>query len=279
MKQIRIMEAFVFAFESLKKYPMLLLAPPIFFSLIGNGLRIFSNVTSKIPVFTAMAVETNPLEKFGFLFTKSPISTSLIAIFVFSFIVILAIVITISISLEIGRIRIAFHVFEKSDEEATWSLYNNFGKGIIGKYFWASLLLVLIILGGLILFLVPGFILALMYQFVLFILVEKKVSISNAFQQSNKLTNGIKWQLFGFGLLVFFLELMILIPMSLLQKAGLNFIYFPLNIIVTPIVGVFFFMASIFIYKDIGSQQEEIDLQIEGYPGSVDQESEDIKSF
>ena len=140
-----------------------------------------------------------------------------------------------------------------------WKMYNNFGTGIIGKYFWTSVLIGFMVLGGLILLIVPGVIISLMYQFALFILVEKKLKTNEALHRSNQLTNGIKWQLFGFSLLVGFLAILIQLPISLLQNLNLNFLYLPLNTIVSPIVAMFITMAGIFIYKDISAQEEDLD--------------------
>jgi hypothetical protein len=257
MKQVRITEAFIFAFESIKKYPMLLLAPSIFLNLISNSFSLFSDTIKNLPGLTAMASQSSQFDKIGSLFSGLSFTPFVIGIIVFASILIillLAILVLIGITLQIGYIRIAFHVFDRSEEEPTWSVYNNFGTGIIRKYFWTALVIFFIVLGGLILFVVPGIVLSLIYQFALFILVEKKVRTSDALRLSDQLTNGIKWQLFGFALLVVFLQLLIVFPLSMLKSPNMNFLYLPLNTIIPPIVSMFSLLASIFVYKDISEQ-------------------------
>ena len=277
MKQVRITEAFIFAFETLKKYPMLLLAPSIFLNLISNSFSMFVKPLAKLPGLTAMASQSPVLDKLTSLFsnlTFSPFVVGLIIFVLFVFIILLAVSIIIGITLQIGYIRIAIHAFDHTEEEPTWKIYNNFGTGIIGKYFWTSLLIGLMVLGGLILLIVPGVIISLMYQFTLFILVEKKLKTNEALQRSNQLTDGIKWQLFGFALLVGFLMILIELPISLLQTLKLNFLYLPLETIVSPIVAMFFTIAGIFIYKDINSQVESLDNLIAESSDRVNQQEE-----
>lgn len=252
MKQVRISEAFIFAFGTLKKYPMLLLAPSIILNLFTNGTTLLKRVPALTPLFT------NP-EKFNYAsiesFTKN-ISPSLMVSLFIGALILLFIAVIIGITLQIGYIRIGIHVFNQQIEEPRWNFYNNFGSGIISTYFGAGLLLGCIILGGLILLVVPAFIFALMYQFTLFILVEKKLSINASLTWSKELTNGIKWQLFGYALLQIFLTILINMPISLLAR--MPYLYLPLETIVTPIIGMFFTLAGIFIYKDIVSQSESL---------------------
>lgn len=259
MKQVDISGAFSFAFQTLKKYPMLLLGPPIFFSFLSNLLNMF------IKKFTPILAESNDPKIFEAfiekIFGKIELSHLTIIIVILAVIVLLIVIISIiiGITLEIGRIRIAIHSFNKSEEDLTWNVYNNFGQGIIGKYFLTSLLLGLFILVGFIFLIIPAFIVALMFQFTLFILVEKKVKIIDSFKISYKLTNGIKWQLFGYGLLIFFIAIIIMIPIALLENFKLIYIYLPLNTIVTPIVSMYFAMAMLYIYKDVSDQEENLD--------------------
>ena len=82
------------------------------------------------------------------------------------------------------------------------------------KYFFASLLLILITGIGLILFIIPGIYFAMKYIFVLNLIVDKDMAIGAAFRESAKLTRGIKWRLLGLNVvmvLVFILGLMALV--------------------------------------------------------------------
>ena len=80
-------------------------------------------------------------------------------------------------------------------------------KQIWVNYFLAMLAYQLIILLGLILFIVPGIYWALKYSLVLYLIVDKKVGVSEAFSLSGKMTQGILWKLIGFGLLSVLLNL------------------------------------------------------------------------
>jgi len=251
MKQVDISGAFSFAFQTLKKYPMLLLGPPIFFNFLSNLQNLF---VKDMTLSTTDDFKSKVIEFFSNKF--SPYS---IAILFVLLLLILTAAIIIGISLEIGRIRIAIHAFNKSEEDLSWSVYNNFGTGIIGRYFLTSLLLALLVIIGFVFLIIPGIILALMFQFTLFVLVDKKVSITDSIKISNKLTNGIKWQLFGYGLLIFFIAILIMIPIALLEHFKLLYVYLPLNTIVTPIVSMYFAMAMLYIYKDISDQEENLD--------------------
>lgn len=75
------------------------------------------------------------------------------------------------------------------------------------NYFLAMLAYQLIVALGFILFIVPGIYWGLKYSLVLYLIVDKKIGVSEAFSQSGKMTQGILMKLFGFGLLGVFLNL------------------------------------------------------------------------
>lgn len=72
------------------------------------------------------------------------------------------------------------------------------------RYFWrylgGSILLGLIVTAGLLLLIVPGFIWAFKYSQTLNLIVDKDMPVMDALHQSAEMTNGVKWQLFLFGL-------------------------------------------------------------------------------
>lgn len=256
MKHISIGKAFSFAFQTLKKYPMLLLGPIIFLSFLTNMFRFFTGENpSKIDYISDSK-----------LFKQIPNVSTPIPFNVISgvtlLVIILVVAIVISISLTIGRFRIAFHAFDKNEDELNWSIYNSFGKDIIGRYFLTILLLFLLLLAGYIFLIIPGIILQLMFQFTLYVLVEKQVSIKDAFKISYKLTNGVKGQLFGYCLLMGFFALSIFLPIYILQKLKMYYYLLPLNIIVVPVVNLFFMSVMIGIYKDLSEQQTNLDTTI-----------------
>lgn len=69
------------------------------------------------------------------------------------------------------------------------------------RYFLASVLYGLIVIGGLILLIVPGIIWALRYQFAAYLIVDKNLGILDAFRKSGAITKGHKWNLFGYAII------------------------------------------------------------------------------
>ena len=76
------------------------------------------------------------------------------------------------------------------------------------------------------------------YQFVLYLVVDKGMDVVPAFNMSSEITNGVKWRLFLFDLLI---GLILLIGMLLIFVGYL--VAFPITI-----------MASINVYRKLFSQ-------------------------
>lgn len=72
------------------------------------------------------------------------------------------------------------------------------------KQFWrillGTILLGLIVAGGLILLIVPGIYWGLKYQFTIMLIVDKDMQITDALRRSGDMTKGIIWPLFMFAL-------------------------------------------------------------------------------
>ncbi len=96
------------------------------------------------------------------------------------------------------------------------------------QYFLGSLVVGFITMLGFLLLIVPGVIWSLKYMFVLFLIVDEGLEYSAAMKESEKMTNGIKMQLFGFnimiiglnflGMLALFIGLIVTIPVSCLAS-------------------------------------------------------------
>lgn len=70
-----------------------------------------------------------------------------------------------------------------------------------GAYFWASILVIIGVVLGLVAFIVPGIILAVMWHFFGYVIVENPgTGPIEAMRQSAEITRGHRWQLFGLGL-------------------------------------------------------------------------------
>jgi hypothetical protein len=79
------------------------------------------------------------------------------------------------------------------------------------RYFVTCFLYGFIVVIGLILLVVPGIYWGIKYSFVIYIAVDKNLSIMENFRLSAKMTEGIKWKILGLGLL----QTLIVVGMSL----------------------------------------------------------------
>ncbi|MBU0661108.1 hypothetical protein KKG22_02915 [Patescibacteria group bacterium] len=138
----------------------------------------------------------------------------------------------INLIMSIGLIHISFKVYRKETPEFS-ELFSHTDQ------IWDAILLYilysLIVLGGLILFIVPGIIFIFRYSQSFYLLLDKKLSPTEALKESRRITEGAKMDiflaaiLFGvialLGLLALFVGIFVAIPVVML--AG-TFIYFRL---------------------------------------------------
>jgi len=100
---------------------------------------------------------------------------------------------------------------------------------LIIPYFLASVIYTLIIIAGFILLVIPGFVWAIKFRYFSYLMVDKKLGPIDAIKQSGKITKGVKWQLFLFGLVLFGINilgalvllvgLLVTIPLSMMAEA------------------------------------------------------------
>ena len=76
------------------------------------------------------------------------------------------------------------------------------------KFLGATILLALAMVIGLVLLIVPGIIFALMFMFATFIVIERELGPIEAMKESNRITRGHKWNLLGFLLMLFLINLL-----------------------------------------------------------------------
>lgn len=137
---------------------------------------------------------------------------------------IIAVVLGIIIQMGILKITLKFADKEEPTFDDLFSQYKLFW-----RYLGATILYVLIVLGGLILLVVPGIILALKYQFYRYLIIDKKMGIRESLRKSGEITQDAKWDLFLFwlviiglyilGALLFFVGLLAAIPITMLAQA------------------------------------------------------------
>ena len=76
------------------------------------------------------------------------------------------------------------------------------------KYLAGTILYGLIVIGGMLLLIVPGIIWSIKFQYYGYFIVDKGFGPIKALEASSNLTDGIKWDLFLFGLLLFCINLL-----------------------------------------------------------------------
>lgn len=119
----------------------------------------------------------------------------------------------LSFILGIGSIKIMLKVARNQTAEISELFKNNVQ--YLWQYFLLSIVLMIVILFGLLLLIVPGVIWSLKYMFAPYLLIDDHLSFSEAMSASDRMTRGIKWQLFGFGLATLGLNLLGLLALGL----------------------------------------------------------------
>ena len=80
----------------------------------------------------------------------------------------------------------------------------------MGEYFILNVLMAGAILIGFLFGLIPGFVISIAWSFAIVLFVDKDMSAMDALHESNRLTYGHKWRIFGVGaILIICLELVI----------------------------------------------------------------------
>ena len=109
-------------------------------------------------------------------------------------IVLFIISITVGTILKIGLMKFFLNANEGKGQFA--DLFS--AHGTFFTYFIGSTALGIITIVGILLLIVPGIIFAMMYFFTLFLIVDRKMEIIDAFKESAAMTKGSRWDLFGF---------------------------------------------------------------------------------
>lgn len=170
--------------------------------LIGVTLVVF--IIPSIP--SAIADEAEAMELFGFVLNLVSWVLSLL--------------------MSIGMIKVTL-AFVDGGMPAFKDLFAHYR--LLWKYFLASILYGLIVIGGLILLIIPGIIWALRYQFAAYLIVDKNMGILDAFRKSSAITEGHKWNLLGYviiqaiinllGMLALGIGLLVTAPITMLAYA------------------------------------------------------------
>ncbi len=111
---------------------------------------------------------------------------------------------------------------------------------LLWKYFLGMLVFGLLVLGGLLLLIIPGIYLALRFMFVPILIIDKEISVREAFRQSSLITSGVKWKLLG--MLVVLGALQSIVGLSLFSDSG-ELMYAIGFVMVSPFVLMVFLKA------------------------------------
>jgi uncharacterized membrane protein len=128
--------------------------------------------------------------------------------------------------IQMGLIKIAL-IFCDKDKAEFSDLFSCFS--LLSKYLFSSLLYGLIVTIGTVLLIIPGVVWAIKFQFFSYLVIDKGSGPIEAFKKSSVITDGAKWDLFVFGLLLgtinllgalaFLIGLFITIPTTILALA------------------------------------------------------------
>lgn len=111
-----------------------------------------------------------------------------------------------------GLIRISLKL-SRSEAAEFADLFSCFS--LIFKYFLASLLYGLIVLGGLILLVVPGLIWAVTFQYYSYFVIDQELGPGEALRKSAAITQGARWDLFKLDFIIMLLYVIGTIPLML----------------------------------------------------------------
>jgi len=117
-----------------------------------------------------------------------------------------------NIFISIGLIKAMMHIVRDEPVELN-TLFS--GKDQVLKYILVSILLSILIGLGFILLILPGIYLMLRFMFVPYLLVDKEdMSIEDLFSASSTMTKGIKFNLFLYGITIFIMNVIGMIPLG-----------------------------------------------------------------
>ncbi len=124
--------------------------------------------------------------------------------------------------------------------EKTIKLLVRDGK-LVRRFVMGVFLVSLVVVGGVILFIIPGIIWAIKYMFVPLLILDKNIGVKEAFGASGRITNGYKWLLFAYSLLI-----------------GIVGMMFLGNIFGTLVVAPIYLISYVFVYLVFTDQVEAV---------------------
>ena len=112
---------------------------------------------------------------------------------------------SIQIIISMGMTLILLRVYDKVDTDYT-DLIEPIH--LFWKYLVMTVLVLVVVLFGLVLFVIPGIIAGLALSFSTYLIIDRNLGPVEAMKESMRITHGHRWNLFIFGLSIFFLNIL-----------------------------------------------------------------------
>ncbi len=141
----------------------------------------------------------------------------------------------LQMAVSLGIIGVALKLYDK--KKAVYSNMLDYFQLII-PYFLGSIIYMVIVVVGLILLVVPGIVWSIKFRYFTYYMVDRNMGPIDALKASAKITEGVKWKLFFFGLVVALIN----VVGALLLLVGLLFTI-PLSI-----------MAEVYVYRKLAAK-------------------------
>ena len=184
------------------------------------------------------------------LFTKLPVPIFIVLMIIFMIAVII-----------IGFWSQISLLYAIKDRDKEIGIKESFAKGWhkIIPYWYISLLVGLIVMGGFLLFIVPGIIFAVWFSLAAYILVAEDIKGMNALRESKRLVSGnwssVCWR---FLFIVLFLGAISLAVSSIAEIFKIPFLEYAVSLFIVPFASVFGFL----IYEDLKKLKNETPFEV-----------------
>ncbi len=192
MKTFSISSALAYGWRGVREHFWVLIGSTFVVMFVAG---LFSNVVEEVP--------------------DEKIATKLLACLV-------AVAVGVVVAIGYIKIFLKIHDHENPKISELWNNYRFFWQFLIVRILWG-----LLVAFGLLLFVVPGIIWAIMYSPAHLFVIDKGLSSREAFRRSRELTRGVRLRLFGFGIVLFFINaagflffiigLLVTIPLTMLS--------------------------------------------------------------
>ena len=203
-KQFSVKETAIYAVRSVLDHPWYVIK--LFFYWIGFALVLMLPILALIKLMTV----------YGWLIPKSINRIS----FVCASIGIIAVYLLAMIYIWLAPIKFLLHFYDtKSSAFSFGSFFKIFSFAQLFKLLGTFIIYLLVIILGFILFIVPGIYFAVKLQFALYYVIDKNMSVMDAFKKSYAATTGNFWRILCVDVIAsLFMQLIITVPVSYLMS-------------------------------------------------------------